>query len=156
MINYATLIGRAGGDPEIRTGQGGSKIATFSLATSESWRDKATGERRERTEWHRIVVFQEGIAGVVEQFVRKGSKLYVVGAIKTRKWTDDRGVERSTTEIVLSGFSHTLQLLDKAGGGRPAPADSPEDYGSESTRQSKPSGSLGAQPGYDPDDEIPF
>lgn len=110
-VNKAVLIGNCGKDPEIRTLQNGDKVANFSLATSESWRDKSSGERKEKTEWHRIVVFGK-LAGIVEKYVKKGSKLYVSGAIQTRKWTDQSGAEKYTTEVVLQGFGGELTLLD--------------------------------------------
>jgi single-strand DNA-binding protein len=114
-INKAILIGRVGKDPEIRATNNGKEIASFSLATSESWKDKASGERKEKTEWHNIVVFNEGLVSVVKNYVKKGSQLYVEGAIQTRKWQDSNGADRYTTEIVLQAYGGTLQLL----GGRP-------------------------------------
>lgn len=111
-VNRAILLGNVGKDPEIRHTQDGKKIASLTLATSESWKDKATGEKREKTEWHRISIFNEGLAGVVEKYVQKGSKLYVEGVLQTRKWTDQSGIERYTTEIVLQGFGGNLVLLD--------------------------------------------
>jgi single-strand DNA-binding protein len=123
-VNKAILVGNVGRDPEIRTLNNGNQVASFSLATSESWRDRNSGERKEKTEWHRISVFQEGLVKVVSDYVRKGSKLYLEGKIETRKWTDNAGQERFTTEIVLSGFDGKLQMLDSrrdgeaAGGGR--------------------------------------
>lgn len=114
-INKVIIVGNVG-NVEIRSTQDGRRIANLSLATSESWRDKATGERRERTEWHRVVVFSEGLVNIVEQYVKKGSKLYVEGALQTRKWTDQSGVEKYTTEIVLQGYSASLTMLDRMGG----------------------------------------
>lgn len=112
MISKTILIGRVGKDPEVRQLQNGSTLATFSMATSESWKDKATGEKKERTEWHRIVTFNEHLAGVIEKYVKKGSKIYVEGTIKSRKWDDD-GVEKTAYEIEL-GMKGKLLLLDKA------------------------------------------
>lgn len=137
-VNKVILVGNLGADPEIRRTQDGSPVATFSLATSETWRDKATGERKESTEWHRVVVFAEGIVKVAEQYLKKGAKVYVEGQQKTRKWTDRSGADRYTTEVVLQPFRGVLTMLDSAGGGRP----------SES--------SYGAPQPSDPDDDIPF
>src|SRR5262245_8042417 len=106
-LNKVQLIGNLGGDPEINALADGRKVATFSLATSESWRDKTTGEKKERTEWHRIVVWSEGLIGVVEQYLKKGLKVYVEGKLKTRKWQGQDGSDRWTTEVVLSGFGST-------------------------------------------------
>ena len=117
-VNKVILIGNVGKDPEIRRTQDGRPIANITLATSETWRDKNAGERKEKTEWHRVVVFQEGLCKVVEQYVRKGAKLYIEGQLQTRKWTDQSGVEKYSTEVVLQGFGGTLTMLDgRAGGG---------------------------------------
>ncbi len=115
-LNKVTLIGNLGKDPEIRTTNDGKEIASFSLATSDTWKDKATGERKERTEWHRIVVFNEGLVGVIKNYVQKGSKLYIEGGLQTRKWTDSSGAEKYTTEVVLQNYSSTLILLDSKEG----------------------------------------
>ena len=111
-VNKVILVGNVGADPEIRRTQDGRAIANIRLATSESWRDKNTGERREKTEWHRVVVFNEGLCKVVEQYVKKGSKVYIEGQLQTRKWTDQSGVEKYSTEVVLQGFGGTLTMLD--------------------------------------------
>lgn len=116
-VNKVILIGNLGADPEIRRTQDGRPIANLRLATSETWRDKGTGERRERTEWHRVVIFNDNLCRVVEQYLKKGSKVYVEGQLQTRKWTDQQGVERYTTEVVLQNFRGELALLDRAGGG---------------------------------------
>lgn len=116
-VNKVILIGNVGKDPEVRSGQDGSKIVNFSLATSETWNDRASGERKERTEWHRVVVFNDRIADVVEKYVRKGSKVYVEGSLQTRKWTDQSGQEKYTTEVVIQRFRGELTLLDSRGGG---------------------------------------
>ena len=116
-VNKVILIGNLGRDPEIRRTQDGRAIANFSIATSESWRDKNTGERKEKTEWHRIVCFSEGLNRVIEQYVKKGTKVYVEGQLQTRKWQDQSGVEKYSTEVVLQGFNGTLTLLDSRGGG---------------------------------------
>ena len=144
-VNKAIIVGNLGADPEIRQTQDGRKIANFSVATSESWKDKNTGERKERTQWHRIVIFSEGLAKVAEQYLRKGSKVYIEGQIQTRKWQDQSGQDRYTTEIVLNGFNASLQMLDRKGD-RPPGADSPDDYGSQAPTE-RP---------YDFDDEVPF
>src|SRR5262249_12050509 len=107
-----TLLGNLGKDPEIRTTQDGKEIANLSVATSESWKDRNTGEKRERTEWHRVVIFNEGLAGVAREYLRKGSKVYLEGQLQTRKWTDQSGQEKYTTEVVLQNFGATLVLLD--------------------------------------------
>ena len=112
-LNKVTLIGNVGNDPEIRTTQSGSKIANFSLATSESWKDKVSGERKTKTEWHKIVIFSENLVKVIENYIKKGSKLYIEGALQTRKWQDKDGVEKYTTEIVLQGYNCRLDMLDK-------------------------------------------
>ena len=119
-VNKVILVGNVGKDPEIRRTQDGRPIANLSIATSESWRDKATGEKKEKTEWHRVVIFSEPLCKVVEQYVKKGAKLYIEGALQTRKWTDKDGVEKYSTEVVLQGFNSSLTMLDGAGGGRGA------------------------------------
>jgi single-strand DNA-binding protein len=115
-VNKVILIGNVGKDPEIRTTQDGKEIANLVLATSESWKDRNTGERREKTEWHRIVVFSDGLVNIIKNYVKKGSKLYIEGALQTRKWNDNSGAEKYTTEIVLQGYSSTLAMLDNKGG----------------------------------------
>jgi single-strand DNA-binding protein len=112
-VNKVILIGNLGKDPEIRRTQDGRSIANLTIATSETWKDKATGERKEKTEWHRVVIFSEGLCRVAEQYARKGSKVYIEGQIQTRKWKDKDGVEKYSTEVVLQGFNATLTLLDK-------------------------------------------
>ena len=116
-VNKVILIGNLGRDPEIRNTDDGSRVAQLSLATSETWKDRNSGERKERTEWHRVVVFNPNLVDVIERFVKKGSKLYVEGALQTRKWTDNAGVEKYTTEIVLQKFRGELTLLDGRQGG---------------------------------------
>ena len=111
-INKVILVGNVGQDPEIRSTQDGREIANFSLATSESWKDKNTGEKKEKTEWHRVVIFSQGLINVVRNYVKKGTKLYIEGSLQTRKWTDNQGVEKFTTEIALQNFNSTLQILD--------------------------------------------
>jgi single-strand DNA-binding protein len=111
-INKVIIIGNLGKDPEIRQTKDGKEIANFSLATSESWKDKSTGEKKEKTEWHKISIFSQGLVNIVKQYVKKGSKLYIEGALQTRKWTDDSGVEKYSTEIVLKDYNSTLQILN--------------------------------------------
>lgn len=145
------LIGHLGGDPEIRHTQDGRAVATFSLATSERWTDKATGEKRERTEWHRIVVFNEHLIKGPLPYLKKGSKAYIEGSLGTRKYTDKAGIERSITEVVLKVFNGTIVLLDRAE--RHAPEQ--DEYGTSAARS--PSAATGApQRRDDLDDEIPF
>jgi single-strand DNA-binding protein len=118
-INKVTLIGNLGKDPEIRSTQDGREIANLTVATSESWKDKASGERKEKTEWHRVTIFSEGLVKVAKSYLKKGSKVYLEGALQTRKWTDQSGVEKYSTEIVLQGFDSKLVMLDssqKSGG----------------------------------------
>lgn len=114
-VNKVILIGNMGADPEIRRTQDGKPIANLRIATSESWRDKATGERKEKTEWHRVTVFNEGLCKVIEQYVTKGSKLYIEGALQTRKWQDKDGQDKYSTEVVLNGYGGVLTMLDKPG-----------------------------------------
>ena len=116
-VNKVILVGNVGADPEIRRTQDGRPIANIRLATSESWRDRNSGERREKTEWHTVVVFNEGLCKVVEQYVKKGAKLYIEGQLQTRKWQDQTGNDRYTTEVVLQGFNSTLTMLDGRGDG---------------------------------------
>ncbi|MFZ3035265.1 MAG: single-stranded DNA-binding protein [Parvibaculum sp.] len=155
-VNKVILVGNVGADPEIRRTQDGRPIANLRIATSDSWRDKNTGERKEKTEWHRVVVFNEGLCKVIEQYVKKGAKLYIEGALQTRKWTDQAGVEKYSTEIVLQGFNSTLQMLDSRGGGAGASSGGgdygDDDYGSSS----RSSGGGKANFAADLDDEIPF
>src|SRR6218665_1822320 len=116
-VNKVILIGNVGGDPEIRRTQDGRPIANLRIATSETWRDRNSGERKEKTEWHNVVVFNEGLCKVVEQYVKKGAKLYIEGALQTRKWQDQQGQDRYSTEVVLQGFGSTLTMLDGRGEG---------------------------------------
>ncbi len=116
-VNKVILVGNLGRDPEVRSTQDGAKVANLSLATSESWKDKNSGERRERTEWHRVAIFNERLVDVAEKYLKKGSKIYIEGQLQTRKWTDQSGAERYTTEIVLNRFRGELTMLDGRGGG---------------------------------------
>lgn len=143
-LNKVVLIGNLGRDPEIRSTNDGREIATFSIATGESWKDKATGERKEKTEWHRIVVFSEGLVRVIKNYVKKGTKLYIEGQLQTRKWVDNENQERYTTEVVLQNFNSTLILLDSRG---------------DATMNQADTGSQKSAPTFDNsdlDDEIPF
>ena len=155
-VNKVILVGNLGKDPEIRRTQDGRPIANFTVATSETWRDKATGERKEKTEWHRVVIFNEGLAKVAEQYLKKGAKVYIEGQLQTRKWTDQSGAEKYTTEVVLQGFNSNLTMLDRAGGGSFASDEGGGDFGSigpsGGSRRAVPAGSRNS----DMDDDIPF
>ena len=158
-INKVILVGNLGKDPEIRRTQDGRPIANLSVATSETWRDKATGERKEKTEWHRVVIFNEGLAKVAEQYLKKGSKVYVEGALQTRKWTDQSGVEKYSTEVVLQGFNSNLTMLDGRGGGGGSFGEEPGgDFGSSGPVSSAPRRAVAAGGGRNSamDDDIPF
>lgn len=158
-INKVTLIGNLGRDPEVRHGQDGSKIVTLNIATSETWKDKNTGDRRERTEWHRVVIFNDHFGDVAEKYLKKGDKVYVEGANHTRKWTGQDGVDRYSTEVVISRFKGELELLGSPSGGGNSGAQSESDYGRTSSRpaqQAPTEPPSGWQPPADFDDEIPF
>ena len=152
-VNKVILIGNLGADPEVRRMQDGRPIVNLRLATSESWRDKQSGERRERTEWHRVVIFNEGLAKIAEQYLRKGSKIYVEGQLQTRKWEDQSGQERYTTEVVLQGFNAALTMLDTRGGGEDRSGRG-ADFGSSGPME--PAGAGGGSLKDEIDDEIPF
>src|SRR6185312_9406610 len=123
-VNKVIIVGNLGKDPEVRTFQNGGRVASFSVATSENWKDKATGERKEKTEWHRVSVLNENLVGIVERYLKKGSKVYLEGQLETRKWTDKDGQEKYTTEVVLRPFRGELTMLDgKSGGGMSASND---------------------------------
>ena len=161
-VNKVILVGNLGRDPEIRRTQDGRPIANLRIATSETWRDKNSGERREKTEWHSVVIFNEGLCKVAEQYLKKGSKVYVEGQLQTRKWQDQQGQERYSTEVVVQGFNGALTMLDgaRAGGGMSDSAQPDYDNGggqSEPPRRSG-GGSRGGGAGFDKklDDEIPF
>lgn len=163
-VNKVILVGNLGADPEIRRMSNGDPVVNFRIATSETWRDKNSGERKEKTEWHSIVVFNESLAKVAEQYLKKGAKIYVEGQQQTRKWEDQSGQTRYTTEVVLNRFRGELQMLDKLPSNRPPGAESPDDYGSgddrpggTSTRPER-SGGVGSQTSgrHELDDEIPF
>jgi single-strand DNA-binding protein len=159
-VNKVILVGNLGADPEVRRTQDGRPIVNLRVATSDTWRDKTTGERREKTEWHRVVIFSEGLARVAEQYLKKGSKVYLEGSLQTRKWTDQQNVERYSTEVVLQGFNAQLTMLDRAGDRADSSAsDNDGDFGSAgpTARERKPAlAGAGAGKGGDLDDEIPF
>ncbi|WP_205748239.1 single-stranded DNA-binding protein [Dyadobacter bucti] len=147
-VNSVTLLGRVGKDPEIRTSQSGSRFASFSVATSESWKEKSSGERKERVEWHNVSVTNDALVGIVERFVKKGSKIYLVGQLQTRKWTDNSEVDKYSTEVVLKPFKGELVLLDSK------PDNQQSDNGAAySKAQNEPSGFAND---LDDDSEIPF
>ena len=148
-LNKVMLIGNLGADPVIRQTQDGKRLAQLSLATSESWKDKSTGEKKEKTSWHRIVIFNDGLAGVVESYLKKGSKVYVEGQLQTRKFTDQSGQEKYTTEVVLGNYNGALTMLDSRGG---MSGDSIQDMPSDVNQDMNNS----PAPDIDIDDEIPF
>jgi len=161
-VNKVILIGNLGRDPEIRTTQNGTKVANLNLATSESWRDKSSGERKEKTEWHRVVIFGN-LADIAEKYLKKGSKVYVSGALQTRKWTDQSGAEKYTTEVVLQGFGGELTMLDgKGGGGGGGGGGMGDDGPAWDSGDDMPRGGGGGKSrggskgGNDLDDDIPF
>ena len=143
-LNKVVLIGNLGRDPEIRSTNDGKEIANLTIATSESWKDKMTGEKKEKTEWHRVVIFSEGLVSVVKNYTKKGSKIYIEGSLQTRKWVDNTGQEKYTTEIVLQNFNSQLILLDSKGSGS-GPSDSTNTRKTENSFDHS-----------DLDDEIPF
>ena len=151
-VNKVILVGRLGKDPEVRHTNNGGKIASFSLATSESWNDRASGERKEKTEWHRVVIFSTGLCDIAEKYLKKGSQVYLEGQLQTRKWTGDDGNERYTTEVVLGQFRSELRMLDSRSsenlGGNPLDSSSDINDIDSSTGESSLAGDL--------DDEIPF
>lgn len=159
-VNKVILVGNIGRDPEVRYAQSGDKIVNFTMATSESWRDKSSGERRERTEWHRIVIFNQGLCDVAEKYLKKGSKVYVEGQLQTRKWTGNDGVEKYTTEIVLKPFRGEIQMLDTrsggGGGSSESSAGTSSGDGSHGSFADEGEGSSSGGGGPDFDDEIPF
>ena len=162
-VNKVILVGNLGKDPEIRRMQDGRPVANLSVATSETWRDKGTGERKEKTEWHRVVIFSEPLCKIVEQYLKKGAKVYIEGALQTRKWTDKDGIEKYSTEIVLQGFNSNLTMLDGArgaaggGGGSDFGNEGGNDFGSSGPARSRqPAMAGGGGKRGDLDDEVPF
>ncbi len=159
-VNKVTLVGNLGKDPEIRNAQSGMKIVNLTVATSDSWNDKASGERKEQTEWHRVVIMNDRLAETAEKYLRKGSKVYLEGKLQTRKWTDQSGQEKYTTEVLLGRFGAEMVLLDRAGGGGGA-APGSDDYAppqraAAAKPATRPANSWDTRPGADLDDEIPF
>ena len=165
-VNKVILVGNLGADPEIRRTQDGRPVANLRVATSESWKDKTTGERREKTEWHRVVIFNENLCRIAEQYLKKGSKVFIEGQLQTRKWQDQSGQDRYSTEVVLQGFRGELTLLDRAGaagaggagGGEFGAEEGGGEFGSSGpTRKVAAAAGAGARsPRSDMDDEIPF
>jgi single-strand DNA-binding protein len=167
-VNKVILVGNLGADPEIRRTQDGRPIANLRVATSETWRDKGTGERKEKTEWHRVVIFNEGLCRVAEQYLKKGAKIYIEGQLQTRKWQDQSGQDKYSTEVVLQGFNSVLTMLDgRGGGGGGAMSDDGGDFGSSSGGSFGGGGQQrrvaaggggrgGGGGGNDMDDDIPF
>ena len=151
-INKVILVGNLGADPEIRQTKDGRPIANLSVATGESWKDKNTGERREKTEWHRVVIFNEGLAKIAEQYLRKGSKVYLEGQLQTRKWQDQNGQDKYTTEVVLQGYNGNLTMLDSRQGGGDFAGSSTGSIGAGGGGDSLPPSS----PDGDMDGDIPF
>ncbi len=155
-VNKVILVGNLGRDPEIRSTQDGTRIANLSVATSENWRDRNTGERRERTEWHRVVIFNEKLSEVAEKYLRKGSKVYLEGQLQTRKWTDQSGQDRYTTEVVLQRFRGELTMLDGRQDSGAGFGGSDQDSYAGGGGGGAGGGSGGPAPAGDLDDEIPF
>ena len=153
-INKVILVGNLGADPKVSNTANGSKIVNLNIATSDIWKDKLSGERKERTEWHRVVIFNAQLADIAERYLRKGSKVYLEGQLQTRRWEDTNGQERYMTEIVLQNFSGTLVLLDGRGDGVPAGGNDVFSGSSSGGWDSAPAG--GAAPAADLDDDIPF
>ena len=157
-VNKVILIGNLGRDHEIRRTQDGRPIANLRIATSDTWRDKATGERREKTEWHSVVIFNENLCRVVEQYLKKGSKVFIEGQLQTRKWQDQSGQDRYTTEVVLQGFNGTLTMLDGRNSGAGMQEGGQAGYGSDNGVGGDGANGGSAKGGFDKqlDDEIPF
>ncbi len=165
-LNKVMLIGNLGADPEVRSFQNGGKVANLRIATSETWKDRNTGERQERTEWHNVAIFSEGLVGVVERYLRKGSKVYVEGQLQTRKWQDQSGNDRYTTEVVIRGMNGTLTMLDGpqggSGGGQRGGGDWVQGGGGRGgssgggSNWNQGGGSSGGGMADDLDDDIPF
>ena len=168
-VNKVILVGNLGRDPEVRRLSNGEPVVNLRLATSETWKDKGTGERKEKTEWHSVVIFNENLARVAEQYLKKGSKVYVEGQLQTRKWTDQSGVEKYTTEVVLQRFRGELTILDSRGGGAEAGDEEPgqiargSEFGRSQPQDRRPAPSIGGSGGggggsryNDLDDDIPF
>jgi single-strand DNA-binding protein len=155
-VNKVILVGNLGRDPEIRAMQNGGRVANLSVATSETWRDKNSGERKERTEWHRVVIFNDNLVKVVEQYLKKGSKVYIEGSLQTRKWTDQSGQEKYSTEVVLQGFNGNLTMLDGRGGDGGGTSGGGDYGGGGGSSGGRSGGGPAPSRGGDLDDEIPF
>ena len=166
-LNKVMLIGNLGKDPEVRSFQNGGKVCNFSIATSESWKDKATGERREKTDWHNVAIFNENLVRIAEQYLKKGSKVYVEGSLQTRKWQDQSGADRYTTEVVLQNFNGTMVLLDRAEGGAGGGSRSGGEWNQDEAPRGSGGGNFGggaarggaSRPSAfdsDLDDDVPF
>jgi single-strand DNA-binding protein len=165
-VNKVILVGNLGADPEIRRTQDGRPIANLRLATSESWKDKTTGERKEKTEWHRVVIFNENLCRIAEQYLKKGSKVFIEGALQTRKWQDQSGQDKYSTEVVLQGFRGEMTLLDSRGSGSGGGSSGGGDLGNDDTgdfgspgptrKVAAAAGARSGGGGGDMDDEIPF
>jgi len=157
-VNKVILVGNLGRDPEVRTFGSGGKVCNLRIATSETWKDRNTGERREKTEWHSVAIFSEGLVRVCEQYLRKGSKVYIEGQLQTRKWQDQSGQDRYSTEVVLQGFNGTLIMLDSRGegGGQSGGYGSGGGYGQGAPGGEQDFGGGAPSPSRDLDDEIPF
>ena len=159
-VNKVILIGNLGADPEVRRTNDGRPVVNLRVATSDSWKDKTTGERREKTEWHRVVIFSEGLCKIAEQYLKKGSKVYLEGALQTRKWADkETGKDRYSTEVVLQGFNSSLTMLDTrgGGGGQALAEDGNGEFGAPGPmRERKPAAAMAGGKRDDMDDEIPF
>jgi single-strand DNA-binding protein len=151
-VNKVILVGNLGKDPEVRAMQNSGKVVSFTLATSESWKDKSTGERRDKTEWHRVVIFDEKLGEVAERFLKKGSKVYLEGQLQTRKWSDQSGAEKYTTEVVLQRFRGDLTILDSKGGS----GGGNDNFGGHDDNHALGGGSSSAPMAIDLDDDIPF
>ena len=156
-LNKVTLIGNLGADPEIRSTNDNREIASFSIATTESWKDKMTHEKREKTEWHRVVVFNEGLVRIIKSYVKKGSKLYLEGQLQTRKWTDNNNQDRYTTEVVMQNYGSSLVLLDSKGEANFAPGQAMSaNHANNNNNQQKAQDQSKAFDNSELDDEIPF
>jgi len=151
-VNKVILVGNLGRDPEVRQMQDGNPVVNLSIATSESWRDKSSGERRERTEWHRVVIFNERLAEVAQKYLKKGARIYIEGQLQTRKWTDQSGVEKYSTEVILNRFRGDLQMLDRLGDSDGNSISDGSSSSNDSSQIQGPNSSIGS----DLDDEIPF
>ena len=152
-LNKVLLIGRLGNDPEVRSTQDGRTVVNFSIATSETWKDKNTNERKEKTEWHRVVVFNEGLSKIIQQYVKKGSRIYIEGQLQTRKWQDQSGQDKYTTEIVLQNYSGSMTILDNQNDGTGLNSPPPEQITEPNKTEANNAEEIDAD---DFDDEIPF